>query len=163
MIGFPFFKDNYAITPLSEKESRALHEVHKRSFLDVWDTATFSSFLSDPHVFGYVVRLVGQPDKILGFVLCRLVVDEAEIITIAVHPSYRGRGIGQKLMDSVFRHLYHERATVIFLEVDETNKAAIRLYKSFGFEEVGRRQGYYQTVTGRNDALVMRRSFQQTH
>ena len=64
-------------------------------------------------------------------------------------------------MDAVFRYLYQERAKQIFLEVDETNKAALALYKSSGFNEVGRRPGYYQTGKGHSDALIMRRNIQQ--
>lgn len=161
MIGFPFFKNNYAIMRLCRNDSKSLHEIHKQSFLDAWDTATFSSFLSDPGFFGFLSRPVGQPRRVLGFVLCRLVADEAEVITIAVHPDFRGRNIGKKLMDAVLRHLYHERAQTLFLEVDENNKAAFQLYSSFGFEEVGRRSGYYQTQNGRSDALIMRRTFRQ--
>lgn len=161
MSGFLFSKTDFAITPIGSDDSDILHDIHKQSFFHAWDETTFLSFLDDPQIFGFALRPVGQPGKVLGFILCRLVVDEAEIITIAVHPRYRGRKIGQKLLDAVFRHLYHERAKVLFLEVDESNSAALKLYKSFGFEEVGRRPAYYQTDKGHSDALIMRRTFQQ--
>lgn len=161
MIGFPFAKNNFSVSPITTDDSALLHDIHRHSFLHVWDEDTFSGFLLDRQVFGYLLRLVGQPNRILGFVLCRLIVDEAEIITIAVHPNFRGRGVGQRLMDAVLRHLHHERATALFLEVDESNGSALQLYKRFGFVEVGRRPAYYETSVGRSDALIMRRSFQQ--
>lgn len=161
MSGFLFSKVDFAVTPIGADDSEALQAIHEKSFYHAWDEATFSSFLADPQIFGFMVRPIGKPEKVLGFVLCRLVIDEAEIITIAVHPRYRGKKIGQKLMDAVFRYLYHERAKVLFLEVDEKNSAALKLYKSFGFNEVGRRPGYYQTDKGHSDALIMRRTIQQ--
>lgn len=159
MAPFPFAKNNFSVTRVEASDSKLLNEIHERAFSHVWDTATFSSFLSDPQVFGFMVRLIGQPKRILGFVLCRLVLDEAEIITIAVHPNFRNRGIGHILMDATFRHLHHERTKELFLEVDEKNEAALTLYRQFDFKEVGRRPAYYQSDTGRSDALIMQRLF----
>lgn len=161
MSGFLFSKVDLAVTPVQADDSEALQAIHEKSFYHSWDETTFSSFLTDPQVFGFIVRPIGKPAKILGFVIGRLVVDEAEIITIAVHPRYRGKKIGQRLLDAVFRYLYQERAKVLFLEVDENNSAALKLYKRFGFNEVGRRPGYYHTDKGHSDALIMRRTLQQ--
>ncbi|EJF91249.1 ribosomal protein S18-alanine N-acetyltransferase [Bartonella tamiae] len=161
MVGFPFLKNNFSITHIEKDDVGALEAVHQTAFFDSWNAETFLQFLSDPQIFGYVLRLVGQPKRLLGFVLCRLVLQEAEIITIAVHPYFRSRGVGKDLLEAVLRHLYRERATSLFLEVDETNKAALHLYHYFSFQEIGRRPAYYQTSSGRNDALIMKRSFQQ--
>ncbi|WP_297323295.1 ribosomal protein S18-alanine N-acetyltransferase [uncultured Bartonella sp.] len=161
MSGFLFGKTDFSVTPICPDDSGVLHEIHDLSFFHGWDETTFVSFLSDPQVFGFTVRPVGRPKKVLGFVLCRLVVDEAEIMTIAVRPSYRGRGIGQKLLDAVFRYLYAQRTKTLFLEVDASNNAALKLYKGFGFQEVGKRPAYYHTDKGHSDALIMRRTFQQ--
>ena len=137
MISFPFSKSQFTIAPVTSDDSEALHEIHRKSFYHAWDEETFTSFLTDPQMFGFTVSVMGKPEKILGFILCRLVID------------------------AVFRYLYQERAKQLFLEVDETNKAALALYKSSGFNEVGRRPGYYQTGKGHSDALIMRRTIQQ--
>lgn len=161
MAGFPFAKNNYSITAIELSDAKLLQEIHQRAFAHVWDTATFIGFLKDKHYFGYMLRLIGQPDRILGFIICRLVADEAEIITIAVHPNFRQRGIGHHLMDATFRHLYHERAASLFLEVDENNDAAYKLYKKFDFQIVGRRPAYYKSENGRTNALIMQRHFKK--
>jgi ribosomal-protein-alanine N-acetyltransferase len=86
--------------------------------------------------------------------------DEAEIITIAVDPSERGRGIADRLMREAIRRQQAERVRTIFLEVDETNQPAVNLYKKLGFRITDQRAGYYSSETLREgkppDALVMR-------
>ena len=95
---------------------------------------------------------------ILGFVLARAAAGEAEILTIAVSPRWQGRGLGRRLMDAVLTKAHGERVESVFLEVDETNRSAIALYRKLGFFEVGGRPDYYRDRSGRTTAaLVMRR------
>ena len=93
----------------------------------------------------------------VGFVLARVVVDEAEILTIAVAPSHRRRGVGCALVEELCRRLYRDRVASLFLEVDAGNTAAVTLYRRLRFEKVGERRGYYAhgSVPGAT-ALVMR-------
>lgn len=91
-----------------------------------------------------------------GFALIRTVLDEAEVLTIAVDPIAQRNGEGRALLAHVL--LAHPRATY-FLEVAADNGPALALYRSSGFEEVGRRKGYYHRVDARPvDAFTMRRS-----
>ena len=161
MAVFPFAKNNFLVNLLESSDIPMLHELHKRCFSHPWDETTFDGFLSDSHFFGFAVKAVGQQHTMRGFILCRLVQDEAEIITIAVHPNFRRRNIGHLLMDAALRHLHHERANKLFLEVDESNIGAIKLYKSFGFIEIGRRANYYKSDHGRNDALILEKSIRK--
>lgn len=158
---FPFDKNHYFITPFNDDAPSLLKNLHGRVFPDAWGEETFVNFLNDKQIFGYMLHLVGQPQRVIGFVLCRLIGDEAEVISLAVDPHFRQRGIGHALMDAALRHLHHERANTLFLEVDEQNTAARKLYNNFSFKEVGRRPGYYMTEKGRSDALIMRRTFKQ--
>lgn len=131
----------------------ALATLHARSFRTPppWSAADFSSLLADPLCF-----LLVEGDA--GFLLGRCVAGEAELLTVAVSPEVRRRGLGRKL---VARFLYQARlrgADVAFLEVSAANEAAIALYESAGFASSGRRRGYYLSPGGaRIDALVMRR------
>jgi ribosomal-protein-alanine N-acetyltransferase len=96
--------------------------------------------------------------KPAGFILYRLVADEAEILSVAVKPGLRRRGIGKRLLQETLRHLYSEGAHGIHLEVEDSNPAAIALYKGMEFRESGKRSAYY--VQGRESpagALVMLR------
>ena len=94
----------------------------------------------------------------LGFALIRVTGEEAEILTIAVTPSWQNHGVGQRLMRTVLANLHADRVAKLFLEVDEGNKSAISLYKRVGFEQVAIRKNYYNLGEGnKSHALVMRR------
>jgi ribosomal-protein-alanine N-acetyltransferase len=95
--------------------------------------------------------------RLVGFVISRLAAGEAEILSIAVAESHRGRGLARKLLDVHLRRLAAYGIASVFLEVDERNIAARRLYAALGFREVGRRESYYVDAgkpTG--TALVLR-------
>jgi ribosomal-protein-alanine N-acetyltransferase len=131
----------------------ALAALHGRAFTTPrpWSAEEFAGWLADPLAF-----LLVEGDA--GFLLGRAVAGEAELLTVAVAPEARGRGLGQRL---VSRFLYQARlrgAEVAFLEVAEDNASARAVYSRAGFKESGRRRGYYRTPEGRAvDALVMQR------
>jgi [ribosomal protein S18]-alanine N-acetyltransferase len=82
--------------------------------------------------------------------------DEAEILSVAVTSSKRGKGLAQRLLDLNLRRLAGLGARTVFLEVDENNVPARRLYRRAGFRDVGRREGYYPEGQG-TAALILRR------
>ena len=88
-----------------------------------------------------------------GFVLARVVCDEAEVLTIAVMPAARRQGLGRALLTGAMRDAAGRGAQSMFLEVARDNTAALRLYRGMGFVQVGLRAGYYP---GNGDALVLR-------
>lgn len=132
----------------------ALAALHARCFTvpRPWGAAEFAGLQADPLAF-----LLVEGDA--GFLLGRAVAGEAELLTLAVAPEARRRGLGRKL---VARFLYQARlraAERAFLEVEAGNMAALRLYQSAGFVESGRRRGYYTGPDGqRSDALVLART-----
>jgi [ribosomal protein S18]-alanine N-acetyltransferase len=159
----PFFSgaQEYVVRDLTLDDTAAMALLHADDFARPWSDAEFEALLVQEPVFGYAVRPVrkskGKP-PIEGFVLARLAAGEAEILTIVVSRTYRRYGLGRMMMDAVLRRLYSERAEALFLEVDETNIAALGLYRRLGFHDVGRREGYYSSREGRRtSALVMRR------
>lgn len=131
----------------------ALAALHARAFTTPrpWNAAEFAGWLADPLAF-----ILVEGDA--GFLLGRAVAGEAELLTVAVAPEARGRGLGQRL---VSRFLYQARlrgAEVAFLEVAEDNAPARAVYTRAGFAESGRRRGYYRLPEGQAvDALVLRR------
>ena len=148
----------YSIDPLESDDSDAVALLHREDFARPWTGDEFADLLSQETVFGYGAREVGRGRAApVGFVLARLAAGEGEILTIAVARSHRRQGIGWRLMDAVLRELHAQRAESLFLEVDETNAAAIALYRRLGFREVGQRPAYYETSGGAKGALVMRR------
>jgi ribosomal-protein-alanine N-acetyltransferase len=140
-------------------ETEALAEIHRDAFRRTWSAHDFTALMTDPAVFTLAARL--QPlvgaRRLAGFVTVRFAANEAEILTIAVHSRYRGRGYGRLLMDDVVRRLYRERIATLFLEVDRTNRAALRLYQRLGFKVAAERRNYYaEAGAGDGTALVMR-------
>lgn len=125
-----------------------LAAIHAEAFAAPWDAAALAELLASPGVFA-----VAEAD---GFILIRVVVDEAEILTLAVRPSARRAGLGGRLVEAAVMRAAALGAERMFLEVAEGNAAARALYARSGFVEMGRRRGYYQhTDGGREDALTL--------
>ena len=150
------------VWPAAREDAGALARLHASAFPlagESWGPDEFRSLLGQGNVFAYRAVRSGMMGRGVpaprGFVLAREADGEAEILTIAVHPSWQGRGIGRSLMDAVLRELYARRAEALFLEVNEDNEAALALYRRLGFDEVGRRDNYYSRGDGRT-ALTMR-------
>ncbi len=102
----------------------------------------------------------GRRQTLVGFVLSRLVLDEAEILTIAVAPKSRRRGVGGALLGAHLATLAAQGAKALFLEVEAGNHAALALYAQFNFYRVGARKAYYRKDAGpAAAALVLRRDF----
>ena len=127
-----------------------LARLHATSFADAWSAEWIAKLLAVPGSFVFLAD--GESG---GFVLVRAAGGEAEILTLAVAPAARRRGIGTILISAACRRAQEMGAGAMFLEVGRTNEPAKALYTRLGFREVGRRRGYYQEPGGSNeDALV---------
>ncbi len=137
-----------------------LSDLHGRAFRRGWSDAEFESLLVQPGVHALLAQQRNRAGRHMpaGFILYRLAADEAEILSVAVAPEFRRRGIGRKLLEEALRHTYREGARGIHLEVEDSNLAAIALYRGVEFHESGRRKGYYMEGRERpGGALVMLR------
>jgi ribosomal-protein-alanine N-acetyltransferase len=144
------------VEPAETRDAKDLARIHGQSFYRGWPTADFQSFLEDRNTPAYIA--CDAKRRIAGFALIRTVADEAELLTIAVEPRWRGKGVGRALMDAAFADLMMSPARRMFLEVDEQNHAAIRLYEKLGFSTISSRKGYYPRADGSAaTALVMAR------
>tara|TARA_R110000796_G_scaffold16484_5_gene51489 strand:- start:57476 stop:58042 length:567 start_codon:yes stop_codon:yes gene_type:complete len=147
-----------ALTGAFASVAAALHE---QGFDDCWDADAITRLLDVPGAFGLLAFQPGDnarngADIPLGFVLVQAVLDEAEINTIVVTPSARGLGVGKKLLSGVEERLRADDVTRMLLEVAIDNEPALRLYRGFGFAEIGRRKRYYDRRDGQKvDALVL--------
>jgi len=136
-------------------DAAAIADLHAACFHRGWSEEEVLNLLSDATVLAHCVYCGRKP---AGFVLSREAADEAEILSIAVDERQRGRGLGRGLLDLHLRRLAGHRVRSVFLEVDEGNVAALRLYRTAGFRQVGRRPNYYPTSDGKPaTALVLRR------
>lgn len=135
-----------------------LAEIHARSFSHEWDAEELARLQGQDGVQILVARRASPygTRNPLGFLVLRTAADEAEVLTVAVHPRQRGRGVGKKLLEDGMFRLYSDRCASLFLEVDASNEAALLLYKGLGFRKVGERKAYYRAGDGDGTALVMR-------
>ncbi len=132
--------------------ARVLAEIHATAFPlgEKWSEGAFATHLALPGVFG----CIAEPG---GMILARVAADEAEVLTLAVAPEARRRGMGRALLQAAETEAAHRGATAMFLEVAANNRPAQALYAAAGYTEIGRRCRYYPNG---DDALVMRRALQ---
>src|SRR3954451_1068691 len=139
--------------PAHPRDAAALAALHAASFNRGWSEQELEQLLTDRNVTAdRAVR--GRAS--VGFIMSRRAADEAEILSVAVARAWRGRGLARRLLDLHLRRLAGLGLRAVFLEVDEDNMPARRLYARAGFREVGRRPGYYAQSGGKG-ALVLRR------
>lgn len=152
-----------AVAPVKPADYDALEDIHAASFIAPWSADEQAAMGEQPGVATFVARRgsVGSSSRPIGFITVRRVADEAEVLTMAVHPRHRGAGVGRLLLDAALRHLYTERVVKVFLEVDPANEPALALYRRSGFETVGERPDYYPSNDGRQRALTMRLTLRQ--
>jgi ribosomal-protein-alanine N-acetyltransferase len=147
------------IEPGRPADAEIMTRLHAQGFYRGWPQSDFAAFLTEAETPAFVACDARR--RIAGFALLRIAADEAELVTIAVDPKWRGKGIGTALLRAMLDDLSRTAARRIFLEVAADNPAAIALYRSFGFQQVGRRDAYYARPDGRPaTALVMKRDLE---
>lgn len=155
-------KVEFEIVAMEDIHCRPASRLHGERFQRAWSDGEFLELLRQDTVSGFVARqMSGAPkDAIAGFVLAREAAGEAEILSIGVSSHYARQGLGWRLMRAAFEALKARDAETVILEVDETNTAALALYRKLRFEKIAERPAYYTGPDGRkNKALVMRLDF----
>lgn len=150
-----FTRGGPTLSEAGPRDAAAIAALHGASFQRGWSEDELERLLTDRNV---VAHRATSGRSLVGFILSRGAAGEAEILSIAVAASRRGKGLARLLLDLHMRRLAGLGTRALFLEVDEDNVPARSLYRRAGFQSVGRRPGYYQQ--GRNRAvaaLVLRR------
>ena len=145
------------LRPVGLEACFTLADLHDRAFDRPWSAEEFEALLKGPGAFA-VLGESGEPEEARGFILCRAIAGEAEILTIGVDPAARRRGWGAALVEMAAGVAQEAGAVELFLEVAADNLAALKLYETTGFDRVGLRKGYYPHPDGAKDAVVMRRA-----
>ena len=157
MLGFFTRSTSPNIRRVGPEASRDCAGVHAQCFARRWSATEFESLLGDRQVIADAA-VDARTRRMAGFVLSRLAADEAEILTIAVAPASRRKGVASLLLSTHLGRLTGAGTRRLFLEVDAENAAALALYASFGFVEVGQRKAYYPRPGAHGaNALIMRR------
>jgi len=160
MLARLFSRGEPALSEASRRDAAAIAKLHAAAFRHGWSDGEIERMLLERNIIAHRAMsgrtMSGR--TLQGFILSRLAGGEAEILSVAVASARRGRGLARALLNLHLRRLAGLGASAVFLEVDEDNEPARRLYQRAGFREVGRRPGYYQQ--GRDKAataLVLRR------
>ena len=135
------------------------------AFADDWPEQAIKSLLATPNTHALIASFLRErgPAEPAGFVLYRVVVDEAEVLSIGVRPDRRRQGVAATLLTGVHQRVGTSGAASVFLEVGVDNPAAIALYESHLYARVGMRPGYYRRADGqRVNALIMKRDLSRS-
>lgn len=147
--------NGYFIAHAQPGEAGVLAKIHARNFYRGWSEAEFEAYIVQKNIFTYVVRHTSK--KIAGMLVVREAAGEAEILSIAIERRSRKKGFARALMNAAFDELVRFGVRQLFLEVNEDNVGARKLYARYGFETVATRAQYYQSETdSQASALVMR-------
>jgi ribosomal-protein-alanine N-acetyltransferase len=141
---FPFLRKSrsYVIRSIGPAAASACARIHAASFAHPWSTSEFETLLAASNAIGD--GALGRGANLIGFALSRQAADEAEVLSIAVAMSERGKGVGRALMSAHLARLAAAGVASVCLEVEPGNASAIALYERLGFETVGERKHYYR-------------------
>ncbi|MEO5904196.1 MAG: ribosomal protein S18-alanine N-acetyltransferase [Gemmatimonadaceae bacterium] len=145
--------EGIVLRPPAAPDLAAVATIEQASFGDPWSAKEFESVLAVDHSIFLVAESMGE---IVGYLVAIAVLDEAEILNVAVSPNRRGAGVGGALLDAALSEVESRGAASVFLEVRVSNTEARALYQSRNFAELSTRKNYYRTPV--EDALVMRRA-----
>ena len=140
------------IRPASSGDIAAVAGIERASFGDPWSEAAFRELLQMRDAI-FLVATRRAPEVIAGYVIARVVAGEADVLNLAVSPDDRGRGLGGELLDAGLSAVMERKVREVFLEVRESNVAALALYGSRSFTPVSRRSRYYRNPV--EDALLL--------
>ena len=124
--------------------------VERAAYPHPWSKGIMSDCLNS----GYCCWLCQFDGEVIGHSVMSVAVGESHILNLAIHPDYQGRGLGRRLLGHMLDIARRHHATSAFLEVRASNHTAAGLYDSIGFNEIGRRDGYYPAENGREDAII---------
>lgn len=139
---------------MKKEHIEAIAALEKICFSDPWPAAAIAGELTNPLSLWLTAEIDGQ---IAGYVGSQSVLGEADMMNLAVAPTYRRIGIAKQLLAALQQELLYREVHSLSLEVRASNEAAIALYESTGFLQVGRRPNYYHKP--REDALILRKEW----
>ncbi len=142
---------------MEENDLAAVKEIEHASFTNPWHISSFQGEIANYDIsFPYVVIHADSGD-IIGYVIFWLIRDEAQISNFAVHPEFRGRGLGEEVLSRTLALMKKRGGKQVVLEVRPSNMPARLLYAKFGFKVIGIRREYYNLP--KEDALLMAKVF----
>jgi len=130
-------------------------ELEKICFSDPWSERSIASELDNKLAFWLAAT---EGETVAGYIGSQTVMDETDMMNVAVHPDFRRQGIAEELVNTLVENLKKMGSRCLTLEVRASNAPAIALYEKLGFHEIGRRKNYYRNP--REDALILRKEWE---
>ena len=130
-------------------------ELEKICFSDPWSEKSIASELNNALALWLVAN---EGNQVAGYIGSQTVMDESDMMNVAVHPDFRRKGIAESLVNALVAELKAKESRCLTLEVRASNTPAITLYEKLGFSEIGRRRNYYRNP--REDALILRKEWE---
>ena len=142
------------IEQMQERHVPQVAQLEKLCFNDPWSERSVASELTNPLSLWLVAT---EGDRVAGYVGSQTVIDETDMMNVAVDPEFRRQGIAENLVMELIGVLREKGSRCLTLEVRASNEPAITLYEKLGFSQVGRRPKYYRNP--REDALILRKEW----
>ena len=143
------------ITKMTDAHVAQIAELEKLCFSDPWSEKSVASELNNPLAFWLVAEDNG---RVAGYIGSQTVLDETDMMNVAVHPDYRKQGIATALIVDLVEELRKMGSHSLTLEVRASNENAIRVYQKLDFQQVGCRKNYYRNP--KEDALILRKEWE---
>jgi len=137
--------------PMQQQDISSVFAIEKLVYPFPWTLGIFKDCLK----VGYCCWVLTLDEKIIGYGVLSVALDECHLLNVCIHPDWQGRGLGRKMTLHLLNLGRQHKAKTAFLEVRESNHQARSLYAKLRFVEVGRRKDYYPDSNGREDALVL--------
>ena len=141
------------IKPFSFEHLPSIVAIEQQIHVSPWSQALFADSLINKH---WCHAMYADPKELLAYSVATVAVGECHLLNIGVAKQHQRQGIARKLMQHLLDQCRREAVSDIFLEVRPSNQAAIQLYSTFGFQQVGVRKNYYPGIDRREDAWVFK-------
>nr|WP_294841497.1 ribosomal protein S18-alanine N-acetyltransferase [uncultured Methylotenera sp.] len=144
-------KPQYQFRAMTVADLDAIMEIEPHIYSHPWTRGNFADSLKSAHSAWVLLH----DEKIVGYALMMMVLDEAHLLNLSISKAYQKQGLGRLLLEHMISIARALGAANMFLEVRASNISAIALYENIGFNEMAVRRGYYPAHQGREDAILM--------
>jgi len=144
-------KSQYQFRPMRMDDLDAIMAIEPQIYPYPWTRGNFSDSLNS----GYTAQVLLEGERIVGYSLMMLVLDEAHLLNLSIAKTYQKQGLGRTLLEHMVAIAKNSQMANMFLEVRQSNISAIALYENMGFNEMAIRRSYYPAANGREDAILM--------
>ncbi|MFM2435542.1 MAG: hypothetical protein RL063_1523 [Pseudomonadota bacterium] len=141
----------FQLRPMRMEDLDTVMAIEPHIYSHPWTRGNFSDSLNA----GHSAWVLAQDNKIIGYALLMLVLDEAHLLNLSIAKTYQKQGLGRFLLEHMLDISKKYQAVNMFLEVRASNVSALALYENMGFNEMAVRRNYYPATNGREDAILM--------